>query len=80
MSKSVLETVKTKLELNTYVMSCYLKQSDLYSEMKEHLSLLVDELEKCYSEIRDKEATIAEQCNIMFEYRQEVAVLTEIGD
>ncbi len=43
---SILETVKSKLKANTYVMSCYLTQGDLYAEMKEHLGLLVEELEK----------------------------------
>ena len=60
MVESILNTVKTKLELNTYVMSCYLTQADLYSEMREHLEMLVKETEACYSEIALKEELICE--------------------
>ncbi len=55
MNKNVLETVRKKLDGNTYVMSCYLKQDDLYAEMKEHLRMLTIEIETCHAEIEDQD-------------------------
>ncbi len=49
---SILETVKSKLKANTYVMSCYLTEGDLYAEMKEHLRLLADELDGIKSNMK----------------------------
>ena len=60
MSDSILKTVQTKLELNTYVMSCYLTKDDLYSEMKEHLKELVYEL-TCMTADRDRLLEIANE-------------------
>ena len=57
--ESNLERIKFKLEANTYVMSCYLTKDDLYSDMKNDIALLAEELEKCYAEIADKKAIIA---------------------
>ena len=58
LEESNLEKIKFKLEANTYVMSCHLTRDDLYSDMRNDISLLVDELCKCYSEIADKEEII----------------------
>ena len=61
---NILETVRRKLSANTYVMSCYLSQEELYNDMRAHLTELkdyckelkwdVESWEKEYASMEDK--------------------------
>ena len=60
MEETILDTVQRKWKSNTYVMSCYLTQADLYSEMKEHLEKLAKEHSIMIEGIKD----IRNRCHI----------------
>ena len=71
---NILDTVRRKLSANTYVMSCYLTQGDLYNEMKTHLTELKDYCKELKWDVEswDKEYTKMEE-----KYKGEVYDLKE---